>query len=71
MNRLVVVCLLLAMLGLLIVSGCASKTLALSEAEHQRQWDRINYINERLIAEDWDAFWLMDRPTYLSEITVR
>jgi hypothetical protein len=44
--------------------GCATTTRSPEQREaHHR---RIIENDMKLMVEDWDAFWLMDRPTRLS-----
>lgn len=64
MLKMVCKCLFLAMLAGLILTGC--QTMTRNEEQHARQYDRVSDINERLLAEDFDAIMLFDKPSTLS-----
>jgi len=42
-----------------------------TEAERRARWERIERIAFRQIMEDWDNFWLMDKPSKLSDKYIR
>jgi hypothetical protein len=47
------------------ITGCETTTRSEGQrAAHQR---RIVENDMKLLVEDWDTFWLMDRPTRLSK----
>jgi hypothetical protein len=65
MKRLFVV---LALLAATFMAGCG---LVHTYEERKRRFRNINELQSRMIVDDFDYFWLVDRPTYLSYWYVR
>ena len=60
---------LLVLLGLLVVtfmSGCVGPGMVHSSAERKRRHRNIAALEARQINDDWDTFWLVDRPSRLT-----
>jgi uncharacterized protein YceK len=59
MKRLIV---LVALLGAFL-AGCG---LVHSHEERKRRYKSITQLQARMIMDDWDYFWLAERPSYLT-----
>ncbi|NLE28713.1 MAG: hypothetical protein GX629_03465 [Phycisphaerae bacterium] len=60
--------LLLAMTGLLsivLIGGCAA-TLSESSKNHTTRVERNMEKDCKLLVEDWDRFWMVDKPSRLT-----
>ncbi len=64
MKRLLVALLLLV--G--VLSGCG---LVSTYPERERRYGAITNLNLREAVDDWDYFWLADRPSYLTYWNLR
>ena len=53
----------------LFLTGC--QTLSTDKEQQIRKYSRTADINRRLITEDLDSFWLLDRPSNLTQWHVR
>ncbi|RKY08775.1 MAG: hypothetical protein DRP65_08690 [Planctomycetota bacterium] len=42
-----------------------------TEAQRRARWERIKGIAFKQIMEDWDNFWLLDKPSKLSDKYIR
>ncbi len=68
------VCIMKRLLVLLVVlagaclAGCG---LVDSQQERKRRYKTIVQLQSRMIVDDWDYFWLADKPSYLSPWQVR
>lgn len=68
------VCIMKRLLVLLVVlvgtclAGCG---LVDSHQERKRRYKTITQLQSRMIIDDWDYFWLADRPSYLTTWHVR
>lgn len=68
------VCIMKRLLVLLVVlvgaclAGCG---LVDSQQERKRRYKTITQLQGRMIIDDWDYFWLADRPSYLTSWHVR
>lgn len=65
MKRIAVTGSLLVVMVVLVAlqPGCS---LTQTASEHMHTYDRDVYHDVRLIPDDWDMFWMLDRPTRLS-----
>jgi uncharacterized protein YceK len=60
--------LVLAVLLASVMSGCG---LVSSYQDRERRYAAITNYNLREIVDDWDYFWLYDRPSYLTYWNLR
>jgi len=60
---------LLAVLAAVVVVGCSGLVDTPSQ-RHRRIMNSIEYDSHRIV-DDWDHFWLADRPSYLSYWNIR
>ncbi len=65
MRRLLVLTVLL--LGM-VLGGCG---LVHSRADRERRYKEAIQFQARMIVDDWDNFWLAERPSYLTEWHLR
>jgi len=57
----------LAVLVVLLVAAClAGCGLVHTHEERKRRYKSITKLNARMIMDDWDYFWLAERPSYLT-----
>lgn len=63
----------LLLLGLVLVLGglCGCATLTKSPGEVRNTYKRIVEYDMRMMSEDWNALWLMDRPSRLTRWQMR
>jgi hypothetical protein len=54
---------------LIFLSGC--QTLSSDKEQQVRKFSRISNLNRRMLNEDIQNAWLLDRPSYLSRWIVR
>jgi len=66
MLRTTVIVMLIAMF---LCPGC--QTLAYDEEQNIRKYSRIADLNRRMLAEDFEAFMLLDRPSSLTHYQTR
>jgi len=60
---------LLIVLAGLFLTGCGLTNK--SYAQRERRYRNITDLQARMIVDDFDTFWLADRPTYLTYWYVR
>ncbi len=58
-------CIVLGLLCLLVI-GCSSATLTESGKARQHRIKRNERKDMLLLQEDWDRFWMMDKPSRLT-----
>ena len=57
---------------LLVAGACLSGcTMAETYSERNRRIENVVRIQSRMLVEDWDYLWLLDKPTYLNPHHVR
>ena len=54
---------------LILVGGC--QTITRDKEQQIRKYSRIADLNRRMLAEDWDTFWLLNRSSHLTRWHVR
>jgi len=58
----------MALLLVLLVSSClAGCGLVHTRQERHRRFKTISALQARMIVDDWDYFWMVDRPSYLTQ----
>ena len=62
MKRLLV---LLALLVATFMSGCAAGMVD-AGSQRKRRYHNITALEARQINDDWDSFWLMDKPSRMT-----
>ncbi|MBN1435852.1 MAG: hypothetical protein JW936_02150 [Sedimentisphaerales bacterium] len=67
MNKAIIAFLLIALVFCTV--GC--QTPSRDSEQSIQQYSRIAEINRRMLAEDMEAFWLLDRPSRLSRWNMR
>ncbi len=61
--------LIVSLAVLIFLSGC--QTLSSDKEQQVRKFSRISNLNRRMLNEDIQNAWLLDRPSYLSRWIVR
>ena len=61
---------LILLLALTVVMG-GCQTLNRDSQQKIQNYSRISDLNRRMLAEDMDTFWLLDRPSNLTQWYVR
>jgi len=61
--------LIVSLAVLIFLSGC--QTLSSDKEQQVRKFSRISNLNRRMLNEDIQNTWLLDRPSYLSRWIVR
>jgi hypothetical protein len=70
MKRLVILATLASMMA--IWAGCASGDgVGITSAEREERHRRVRDFDKRSFNDDWDLFWLNDRPSRLTEWKVK
>ncbi len=58
----------LLLLLVVVVSTClAGCGLVHTRQQRQRRFRTISALQARMIVDDWDYFWMLNRPSYLTE----
>ena len=53
----------------IILTGCSG--VGESDSERSYHWKRQMAAERHMIVDDWDAFWMKDRTSRLSEYSIR
>jgi hypothetical protein len=59
----------LILLSAVVLGGC--QTVTSDPTQETQKYSRIADLNRRMLADDMDAFWLLDKPSRLSRWNVR
>jgi len=66
-SLLLIICLAACLISLVGCGGSQSET----KAERDRRWEQVTHSNLSQLPDDWDAFWLMDRRSKLTDNLIR
>ena len=63
------ICSIVLLVGIIFLSGCNS--LGETGSERTRRWEQITQSNLDQVADDVDAFWLLDKRSKLTDRLIR